>query len=95
MAALVSAEFVVSIGYGAALPALPYLIERLLGLAAQASQVSRHTGLLIAAYTLSPFLFSPVWGRLSDRHCDPSAHIHRVQVLNAFSPTASTSSVPA
>ncbi len=29
--------------------------------------MSRHTGLLTAVYTLSLFLFAPLWGRLSDR----------------------------
>ena len=32
------------------------------------AQVSRHTGLLTAVYTLSPFLFAPMWGRLADRY---------------------------
>jgi MFS family permease len=67
MAALVLAVFVVSIGYGVVLPLLPYLIERLLGIGVQAAEVSRHTGLLTAVYTLSLFLFSPLWGRLADR----------------------------
>ncbi len=61
------AAFVVSIGYGVALPLLPYLVERLLGAAAEPAQVARHTGLLTAAYALSIFLFAPLWGRLSDR----------------------------
>ncbi len=67
MAALMLAVFVVSIGYGVVLPLLPNLIERLLGAAVKATQVSRHTGLLTAVYTLSLFLFAPLWGRLSDR----------------------------
>ena len=67
MTALVLAVFVVSIGYGVVLPLLPYLIERLLGLGVQAAQVSQHTGLLTGVYTLSLFLFSPLWGRLADR----------------------------
>ena len=68
MAALMLAVFTVSIGYGAVLPLLPYLIERLMGAGVEAAQVSRHTGLLTAVYTLSLFLFAPMWGRLSDRH---------------------------
>ncbi len=66
VAALMLAVFVVSIGYGVALPLLPYLIERLLGAGVTPAQVSRHTGLLTAVYTLSLFLFAPIWGRLSD-----------------------------
>lgn len=66
MVALMLAVFTVSVGFGVALPLLPYLIERLLGVGVQAAQVSRHTGLLTAVYTFSLFLFAPMWGRLSD-----------------------------
>ncbi len=59
--------FTVSIGYGVILPLLPYLIERLLGADGNAAQVSQSTGLLTGLYTLSLFLFAPVWGRVSDR----------------------------
>ena len=61
------AVFTVSVGFGVVLPRLPSLIERLLGAGVEAAQVSRHTGLLTAAYTLSLFLCAPLWGRLSDR----------------------------
>jgi len=67
MAALMLAVFTVSVGFGVVLPLLPYLIERLLGAGVEAAKVSRHTGLLTAVYTLSLFLFAPMWGRLSDR----------------------------
>ena len=67
MAALMLAAFTVSVGYGVVLPLLPYLIERLLEGGVEVAQVSRHTGLLTAVYTLSPFLFAPMWGRLADR----------------------------
>src|SRR5450759_1992505 len=67
MAVLMLAVFTVSVGFGVVLPLLPYLIERLLGAGVEAAQVSRHTGLLTAVYTLSLFLFAPMWGRLSDR----------------------------
>ena len=67
MGALMLAVFTVSVGFGVVLPLLPYLIERLLGAGVEAAQVSRHTGLLTAVYTLSLFLFAPLWGRLSDR----------------------------
>jgi MFS family permease len=67
MASLLLAVFTVSVGFGIVLPLLPYLIERLLGTSVQAAQISRHTGLLTALYTLSLFLFAPLWGRLSDR----------------------------
>ncbi|MCC6208307.1 MAG: MFS transporter [Gammaproteobacteria bacterium] len=68
MVTLMLAVFTVSIGFGVVLPLLPYLIERLLGTGVEAAQVSRHTGLLTAVYTLALFLFAPLWGRLSDRH---------------------------
>ena len=68
MPALMLAAFTVSVGYGVVLPLLPYLIERLLGAGVEVAQVSRHTGLLTAVYTLSPFLFAPMWGRLADRY---------------------------
>lgn len=67
MAVLMLSVFTVSMGYGVILPLLPYLIERLLGTGGVAAQVSRATGLLTGLYTLSLFLFAPVWGRLSDR----------------------------
>ena len=68
MVVLMLAVFTVSMGYGVILPLLPYLIERLLGTGGDAAHVSRATGLLTGLYTLSLFLFAPVWGRLSDRY---------------------------
>ena len=65
---LMASVFVVSMGYGIVLPLLPYLIERLLGTASDAGQVSRATGLLTGLYTLALFLFAPLWGHLSDRY---------------------------
>ena len=67
MGALMLAVFTVSAGFGVLLPLLPDLIERLLGAAGEAAQVSRHTGLLTGVYTLALFLFAPAWGQLSDR----------------------------
>jgi MFS family permease len=68
MAVLMLSVFTVSIGYGVTLPLLPYLIERLFGASADATQVSRATGLLTGLYTLSLFLFAPAWGHLSDKY---------------------------
>ena len=68
MAVLMLSVFTVSVGYGVVLPLLPYLIERLLGAAGDAAQVSRSTGLLTAIYMVSLFVFAPIWGRLSDRY---------------------------
>ena len=68
MAVLMASVFTVSIGYGVVLPLLPYLIERLLGAGGNSGAVARSTGLLTGLYTLSLFLFAPVWGWLSDRY---------------------------
>lgn len=64
--ALMLAVFTVSAGYGVMLPLLPYAVEQMTGEAASAA-ISRHTGLLTAVYTVSLFLFAPLWGRASDR----------------------------
>ncbi len=67
VAALMLAVFTVTVGYGVLLPLLPHLIERLQGADGDIAQVPRQTGLLTAVYTLSLFLFAPLWGLLSDR----------------------------
>jgi len=66
MALPLVAVFVVSMGFGLVLPVLPFVLERVLGAATPAT-ISRHTGLLTGAYMLALFLFSPLWGRVSDR----------------------------
>ena len=66
-ATLLLAVFTVSAGYGAVLPHLPDLVERLLGQGVQQAQISRHTGMLTGVYTFALFLFAPLWGRASDR----------------------------
>jgi multidrug efflux system outer membrane protein len=67
MLTLMLAVFTVSVGFGVVLPHLPYLIERLLGAGVQLEQISRHTGLLTAVYTLSLFLFVSMWTWLSNQ----------------------------
>lgn len=67
LAALMLAVFTISVGFGIMLPQLPDLIERLLGVASTAEQVSRATGLLTALYMFALFLCAPFWGRLSDQ----------------------------
>lgn len=66
--ALVLAVFTVSVGYGVVLPLLPALVGRLLESPSSPGLVSRHTGLLTAAYALALFLAAPAWGRISDLH---------------------------
>lgn len=63
MLALLLGAFVVALAYGVALPLLPYLIERKLGLA----DVAWNTGVLTATYMVALFLFAPLWGAISDR----------------------------
>src|SRR5439155_17072463 len=53
--------FIDLVGFGIVLPLLPYYAE---SLGASSFQV----GLLSTSYSLMQFLFTPVWGRLSDRY---------------------------
>jgi MFS family permease len=63
---LMASTFTVSLGYGAALPLLPHMLQRLLPKASNAA-ASWHIGMLAGAYMFAVFLFAPVWGYLSDR----------------------------
>ncbi|WP_244111969.1 MFS transporter [Burkholderia diffusa] len=63
---LLLAMFAIAVGYGFLLPILPRLLERIAATADPAT-LSRHTGLLSGTYTLSLFLFAPLWGRIADR----------------------------
>lgn len=65
LAALLSAAFVVSLGFGVVLPVLPAMVERLTGTSDPAT-VARHVGLLTAAYVAAPLAVAILWGRLSD-----------------------------
>lgn len=49
------------LGYGMAMPILPFFIEELGGGGLQ-------LGMLVASYGLMQLIFAPVWGTLSDRH---------------------------
>jgi len=66
LAWLMASVFVVALGYGVALPILPFFLERLLDGSAKFS-VSWHVGLITGAYAFAIFLFAPLWGRLSDK----------------------------
>ena len=63
---LVAAMFTVMMGYGALLPVLPFLLERLLDNPTEAA-ISYHTGWLMGTYMFALFVFAPLWGYLSDR----------------------------
>ncbi|UMZ72796.1 Tetracycline resistance protein, class B [Natranaerofaba carboxydovora] len=52
---------VVMMGYGIAMPVLPFYIESMGGRGI-------HFGLLIASYGVMQLLFAPVWGNLSDKY---------------------------
>lgn len=52
---------VVMMGYGMALPVLPFYIDSLGGRGV-------HYGLLLASYGVMQFLLAPVWGSLSDKY---------------------------
>jgi len=52
---------VIMMGFGMVIPILPYYIE-------QFGAGGSAMGMLMAIYAVMQFFFSPVWGRLSDRH---------------------------
>lgn len=64
--ALLLGIFAIAVGYGIVMPILPFVIERL-AMTADATTLSRHTGLLAGVYALAIFLFAPAWGRVSDQ----------------------------
>lgn len=63
---VVSAAFVVALGYGATLPLLPTIIADVIE-TPTAAEIARHTALLTAVFALAPLLTAYPWGRLSDR----------------------------
>lgn len=63
---LLLSVFVVALGYGVALPLLPFFLDRLLADSGRFS-VSSHVGAITGAYAFAMFLFAPLWGRLSDK----------------------------
>ncbi|MBO9667907.1 MAG: MFS transporter, partial [Bdellovibrio sp.] len=52
--------FLYLVGFGVVIPIIPLLSKNFGATALQ-------TGLLLSVYSLMQFLFSPFWGRLSDR----------------------------
>lgn len=53
--------FIYLLGFGIVIPTIPLMSTQL-------GATAFETGLLLSAYSLMQFLFSPFWGRLSDRH---------------------------
>ncbi len=66
LVSLLFASFVVAMGFGIVLPILPFVVVRFVE-NADATAVSRHTGLLTGVFMLAIFLFALLWGRASDR----------------------------
>ncbi|MBL1321762.1 MAG: MFS transporter [Methylophaga sp.] len=62
---LMVSVFTISIGYGIALPILPFLLENRFGGSAGFS-VAFHTGMLTGIFMFMLFICAPIWGRLSD-----------------------------
>ncbi|MCP4559214.1 MAG: MFS transporter [Bosea sp.] len=67
MSTVLIAMFAITVGYGVALPILPFLIEQIAG-ESTPQALSWHTGLLTGAYIIAIFVGAPVWGRISDRY---------------------------
>ncbi|MDD5383178.1 MAG: MFS transporter [Candidatus Margulisbacteria bacterium] len=52
--------FIVMVGFGVIFPIMPFFVTEM-------GATPFHFGLLLASYSLMQFIFSPVWGSLSDR----------------------------
>jgi MFS family permease len=63
---LMMTVFTVFIGYGIALPILPFLLESRFGGGAGFS-VAWHTGMMTSVYMFMLFICAPLWGKISDR----------------------------
>ena len=60
MAILFIIQFLVMVGFGIAVPILPFFVGKLGG-------GSLALGIFMSAYSIMQFIFNPVWGKLSDR----------------------------
>jgi len=61
LAILFSAVFIDLVGFGIVIPILPFLNDKLGG-------TDLDYGLILAVYSLMQFIFSPIWGNLSDKY---------------------------
>ncbi|MCK5343609.1 MAG: MFS transporter [Candidatus Heimdallarchaeota archaeon] len=52
---------IVMMGFGIILPILPFLIEKF-------GASGKAMGLLMASYAVAQFIFSPIWGKISDKY---------------------------
>ncbi|MFV2060069.1 MAG: MFS transporter [Gammaproteobacteria bacterium] len=63
---LMLSVFTVFVGYGIALPVLPFLLQNRFGNDPDFS-VAWHTGMMTGVFMITLFLFAPLWGKVSDR----------------------------
>ncbi len=59
--------------YAMLIPLLPYLLESM-------SRPDKDAGLFFGAYAVGLFIFTPVWGLVSDRYCSTCSHDCRTRV---------------
>jgi len=65
---ILSGSFIIMVGFGITLPVLPNLIQRLsISEGVSRQYISFHIGMLTGLYALMQFLFSPIFGILSDK----------------------------
>lgn len=67
LAILCLVMFLVMLGFGIIIPNLVYYIQTFQD-SPDSSSANLELGILMAAYSAMQFLFTPFWGRLSDRH---------------------------
>ncbi len=67
LSAVLLAMFAITVGFGVALPVLPFLIEQI-ATNPTPRAVSWHTGLLTGTYVIAIFVGAPFWGKVSDQH---------------------------
>jgi len=62
---LMVSVFTVFLGYGIALPILPFLLENRFG-GQVGFSIAWHTGMLTGVFMFTLFIFAPLWGKVSD-----------------------------
>ena len=62
---LAATAFISSMGMGLIVPVMPALLQELSG--GDLADASLWGGVALVSYALMQFVFSPIWGRLSDR----------------------------
>ncbi|WP_166503959.1 MFS transporter [Carboxydothermus islandicus] len=57
---LIASMAIIMVGFGVVIPILPYYVKHF-------QATSLHMGLLMSVYAIMQFIFSPLWGRISDQ----------------------------